>query len=171
MTGSGISWLWPFVDNAPPIGWDEASRYLVLPVLLVVAQFVSSAIITPPTDPEDESAKRTQVHQSKRAVSAWHVAIQQLFSQMLHSSTSINPFLCSENQVILKFLPLMIGWFSLNLPSGLGLYYFANTALTTAQQIWLRKLGGAPPPGHHALCPWCDDAPVLTSSSAVGVRV
>ena len=45
-------------------------------------------------------------------------------------------------QVILKFLPLMIGWFSLNLPSGLGLYYFANTVLTTAQQIWLRKLGG-----------------------------
>ena len=46
-------------------------------------------------------------------------------------------------QVIIKFLPLMIGWFSLNLPSGLGLYYFANTVLTTAQQIWLRKLGGA----------------------------
>ena len=61
MAGSGISWLWPLVDGAPPIGWDEASRYLVLPVLLVVAQFVSSAIITPPPDPEDESAKRTQV--------------------------------------------------------------------------------------------------------------
>ena len=44
--------------------------------------------------------------------------------------------------MILKFLPLMIGWFSLNLPSGLGLYYFANTVLTTGQQIWLRKLGG-----------------------------
>ncbi len=63
VAGSGISWLWPFVDNAPPIGWDEASRYLVLPVLLVVAQFVSSAIITPPPDPEDDSAKRTQVRQ------------------------------------------------------------------------------------------------------------
>ena len=61
MAGSGISWLWPLMDGAPPIGWDEASRYLVLPVLLVVAQFVSSAIITPPVDPEDESAKRTQV--------------------------------------------------------------------------------------------------------------
>ena len=59
--GSGISWLWPLVDGAPPIGWDEASRYLVLPVLLVVAQFVSSAIITPPPDPEDDSAQRTQV--------------------------------------------------------------------------------------------------------------
>lgn len=36
----------------------------------------------------------------------------------------------------------MIGWFSLNLPSGLGLYYLSNTVLTTAQQIYLRKLGG-----------------------------
>ena len=44
----------------PPIGWDEASRYLALPVLLVVAQFVSSAVITLPADPNDDSAKTTQ---------------------------------------------------------------------------------------------------------------
>ncbi len=37
----------------------------------------------------------------------------------------------------------MIGWFSLNLPSGLSLYYFSNTVFTSAQQIFLRKLGGA----------------------------
>lgn len=47
--------------------------------------------------------------------------------------------------MIVKFLPLMIGWFALNLPSGLGLYYLSNTVLTTAQQIYLRKLGGACP--------------------------
>ncbi len=37
----------------------------------------------------------------------------------------------------------MVGWFSLNVPSGLGLYYLSNTFITTAQQVWLRKLGGA----------------------------
>lgn len=36
----------------------------------------------------------------------------------------------------------MIGWFALNVPSGLSLYYFANTVFTTAQQIYLKKLGG-----------------------------
>ena len=59
--GGGTAWLWPLVDGVPPIGWEEASRYLVLPVLLVVAQFISSAVISPPVDPNDDSAKNTQV--------------------------------------------------------------------------------------------------------------
>lgn len=37
----------------------------------------------------------------------------------------------------------MVGWFSLNVPAGLGLYYFSNTVFTSATQIFLRKLGGA----------------------------
>ena len=45
--GSGTAWLLPLVNGAPLIGWEEASKYLVLPVLLVVAQFASSAIISP----------------------------------------------------------------------------------------------------------------------------
>lgn len=49
------------MDGVPPIGWDEASRYLVLPILLVIAQFVSSAVISPPVDPKDDTAKNTQV--------------------------------------------------------------------------------------------------------------
>ncbi len=36
--GAGTDWLFPFVDGAPPIGWEEASAYLVLPVALVLAQ-------------------------------------------------------------------------------------------------------------------------------------
>lgn len=48
ITTRGTEWLYPFVDGAPPIGWDDASRYLILPVLMVVAQWISSSIITPP---------------------------------------------------------------------------------------------------------------------------
>ena len=99
-----MAWLYPFVDGHPPIGWDEASRYLALPVLLVIAQFISTAVISPPIDPNDENAK--------------------------------------TQKAIFAFLPLMIGYFSLNVPAGLSLYYFANSVLTTAQQYWLRKLGG-----------------------------
>jgi YidC/Oxa1 family membrane protein insertase len=48
LAARGTAWLYPFVDGAPPVGWDEAGRYLVLPTLLVVAQYISSKIITPP---------------------------------------------------------------------------------------------------------------------------
>ncbi|KAK9843750.1 hypothetical protein WJX81_004886 [Elliptochloris bilobata] len=103
--GAGISWLYPLVDGAPAVGWETAARYLVLPALLVGAQYASSAIISPPVNPDDDSAKTTKA--------------------------------------LLAFLPLMVGYFALNVPSGLSLYYFANTVITSGQQIWLRKLGGA----------------------------
>lgn len=47
-------------------------------------------------------------------------------------------------KALLTFLPFMVGWFALNVPSGLSLYYFSNTIITSSIQIWLRKLGGAP---------------------------
>lgn len=44
-----------------------------------------------------------------------------------------------NTQLILKFLPLMIGYFSLSVPSGLSLYWLTNNVLSTAQQVWLRR--------------------------------
>ena len=44
-----------------------------------------------------------------------------------------------QTQQILKFLPLMIGWFSLNVPSGLGLYWLTNNIVTTATTLYVRK--------------------------------
>jgi YidC/Oxa1 family membrane protein insertase len=55
ISGGGTSWLLPLVDGVPPIGWDGALPYLVLPVLLVLAQYASSAIISP-IDPNAENA-------------------------------------------------------------------------------------------------------------------
>ncbi|GIL75791.1 hypothetical protein Vretimale_5518 [Volvox reticuliferus] len=104
-SGLGTSWLFPFVDGAPPIGWDAAAAYLTLPVLLVLVQYASSYLTTPPIDPKDENA--------------------------------------NTQRALLVGLPLMIGWFALNVPSGLSLYYLSNTALSAAQQIYLKKLGGA----------------------------
>ena len=31
-------------------------------------------------------------------------------------------------KALFAFLPFMVGWFALNVPSGLSLYYFANTS-------------------------------------------
>jgi YidC/Oxa1 family membrane protein insertase len=33
----------------------------------------------------------------------------------------------------------LAGWFALNVPSGLTLYWFTNNVLTTAQQVWLKR--------------------------------
>ncbi|OMO67735.1 Membrane insertase OXA1/ALB3/YidC [Corchorus capsularis] len=105
-SGSGISWLIPFVDGHPPLGWHDTAAYLVLPVLLVVSQYVSMEIMKPPQT-DDPAQKNTLL--------------------------------------VFKFLPLMIGYFSLSVPSGLSIYWFTNNVLSTAQQVWLRKLGGAKP--------------------------
>ncbi|KAL6847911.1 hypothetical protein ACP4OV_022039 [Aristida adscensionis] len=105
-SGAGVSWLFPFVDGHPPLGWHDTIAYLVLPVLLVASQYVSMEIMKPPQS-DDPSQKNTQL--------------------------------------VLKFLPFMIGYFSLSVPSGLSIYWFTNNVLSTAQQIWLRKMGGAKP--------------------------
>ncbi|KAM7496566.1 hypothetical protein LguiA_020980 [Lonicera macranthoides] len=105
-SGSGISWLFPFVDGHPPLGWHDTAAYLVLPVLLVVSQFVSMELMKPPQT-DDPAQKNTLL--------------------------------------VFKFLPLMIGYFSLSVPSGLSIYWFTNNVLSTAQQVWLRKGGGASP--------------------------
>ncbi|KAF5744620.1 inner membrane protein PPF-1 chloroplastic [Tripterygium wilfordii] len=105
-SGSGISWLIPFVDGHPPLGWHDTIAYLVLPVLLVVSQYVSMELMKPPQT-DDPAQKNTLL--------------------------------------VFKFLPLMIGYFSLSVPSGLSIYWFTNNVLSTAQQVWLRNLGGAKP--------------------------
>eukprot|EP00803_Ostreobium_quekettii_P006574 evm.model.scf_1381.2 EVM.evm.TU.scf_1381.2 scf_1381:11340-23080(+) len=97
--GLGLSWLFPFVDGAPPVGWDDARAYLILPLVLIISQYISQAIMQQKnTDPSQQGA-----------------------------------------QALLKFLPLMLGWFSLNVPSGLTLYWITNNILSTGQQVYLKS--------------------------------
>jgi YidC/Oxa1 family membrane protein insertase len=102
--GSGTAWLFPWVDGAPPLGWSDTIAYLVLPVVLVISQYVSMQLMSPP-ESQDPAQK--------------------------------------QSQAILKFLPLMIGYFSLSVPSGLSLYWLTNNILSTAQQVYLKQGGGA----------------------------
>jgi len=39
----------------------------------------------------------------------------------------------------LKFLPLLIGWFSLNVPAALGIYWVANNIITTALTLQIKS--------------------------------
>jgi hypothetical protein len=44
-----LDWLLPLDENyAPPIGWHDASLYLIVPILTVASQYVSMNILQPP---------------------------------------------------------------------------------------------------------------------------
>lgn len=44
-----------------------------------------------------------------------------------------------EQPAFLQFLPLLIGWFSLNVPAALGIYWVANNFITTALTLQIRS--------------------------------
>lgn len=81
------------------MGWGDTIPFLILPVFLVISQFVSMQMMQPKTeDPQQQQAN-----------------------------------------VILKVLPLMIGWFSLNVPSALCIYWVINNIVTTATTLFIRN--------------------------------
>lgn len=60
---------------------------------------------------------------------------------VVSQSVSMN-LMASKDQdqpALLKFLPLMIGWFSLNVPAALGIYWVANNFITTALTLQIRR--------------------------------
>ena len=83
-SGAGTAWLLPLVNGAPPIGWEEASKYLVLPVLLVVAQFASSAIISP-VNKDDVSSLAVQCSLAGRTL------------PILFSASSLGSLVCCKS--------------------------------------------------------------------------
>jgi len=44
-----------------------------------------------------------------------------------------------QANVILKVLPFMIGWFALNVPAALGIYWVVNNIVTTASTLYVRS--------------------------------
>jgi len=44
-----------------------------------------------------------------------------------------------QQNIVLKLLPLMIGWFSLNVPAALGIYWVVNNIVTTASTLYVRS--------------------------------
>ena len=44
-----------------------------------------------------------------------------------------------QSNLILKVLPIMIGWFALTVPAALSVYWFTNNIVTTATSLWIRN--------------------------------
>jgi YidC/Oxa1 family membrane protein insertase len=95
-----MEWLTEgWVNGIPHLGWETTALYLIMPVMLVIAQSLSLKILTPPSDDP-------QMQQSQR---------------------------------ILKYLPLMIGYFSLSVPAALTIYWFTSNVLSTAVSVGIKK--------------------------------
>lgn len=93
----GSAWLFSnWVDGAPSLGWSDTISFLILPVFLVISQFISMELMTP----KDQQ---------------------------------------QQGNFVLKLLPLMIGWFSLNVPAALCLYWVTNNIVTTATSLIIRN--------------------------------
>jgi len=67
------------------------------------------------------------------------LVVSQFFSMQLMAPKD------QEQPAFLKFLPLLIGWFSLNVPSALGIYWVANNLFTTAISLQIKSSMPAAP--------------------------
>lgn len=64
--------------------------------------------------------------------------LTQSISQRLLTPPSDDPK-AAQTQRILKYLPLMVGYFSLSVPSGLGLYWITNNLISTAISLGIKE--------------------------------
>jgi len=114
----GMQWLTEgWVDGHPAMGWEYAGAFLIMPVVLVLGQKLTMDALTPPEDDKDQS-----------------------------NMTAEEKDTADRSKFILKFLPLLIGYFSLQVPAGLTIYWFTSNLFTLGQSLVIRGYYKANPP-------------------------
>jgi YidC/Oxa1 family membrane protein insertase len=118
---TGMGWLlqgwkasteggFPFV---PQMGWETTLAFLIMPVVLILLQTTTMAVLQPPMDENlSEEEKKTM----------------------------------ETTQTVFKFLPLLIGFFALQVPAGLTIYWFTSNIFTLTQTLGVRAYFKANPP-------------------------
>ena len=66
------------------------------------------------------------------------LTISQVISMNIMQPKTDDPQAQQAN-VILKVLPFMVGWFALNVPSALGIYWVINNIVTTSSTMYVRS--------------------------------
>mmetsp|Transcript_33134 Transcript_33134/g.53788 ORF Transcript_33134/g.53788 Transcript_33134/m.53788 type:complete len:585 (+) Transcript_33134:160-1914(+) len=138
--GVGLKWLYPLIDGEPPIGWDKAIRYLVLPASLVVAQILSSQILASISEKAKKEMEFGDGDDDDGIVTSGENDGEEGEEDKKKKDEEETPIAV---KALTYVLPLVIGYFSLAVPSGLALYYLSNTLISNLQQVYLRELGGA----------------------------
>ena len=128
----GMDWLtqgWTqSVDSGiwtPSLGWETTLAFCVMPVLLVLGQKLTMTALSPPEvdDGRDDADEASMSREEREAKD--------------QADTTKN---------VLKFLPLLIGFFSLQVPAALTIYWFTSNGFTLAQSLAVRKYYEANPP-------------------------
>jgi len=118
----GLDWLTQgWTQNAdgfwqPQMGWETTLAFCVMPVVLVLGQRFTMETLTPPEAEPDPSKSQEELDKE------------------------------DQTKTILKFLPLLIGFFSLQVPAGLTIYWFTSNGFTLSQALLVRKYYEANPP-------------------------
>lgn len=117
----GMQWLtegWTDVNGipTPSLGWETTLAFLVMPLILVLGQKLTMQVLQP-ADLEDESTMSAAEKEN-----------------------------ADRTKTIFKFLPLMIGFFSLQVPAGLTIYWFTSNIFTLSQSLLVRQYYAANPP-------------------------
>jgi len=115
----GMQWLTEgWVDGVPSLGWEATAAFMVMPVVLVLGQKLTMDVLTPPEDPEEDKSGLSKDEKDT----------------------------ADRTKFILKFLPLLIGYFSLQVPAGLTIYWFTSNLFTLGQSVVVRGYYQANPP-------------------------
>ena len=109
----GMEWLtegWQAASDGggltvPPLGWETTIAFLIMPVVLVFLQSLTTQVLRPPVDENASAEDREQLE---------------------------------KTQNILRFLPLLIGFFSLQVPAGLTIYWVTTNLFTLTQWLGVR---------------------------------
>lgn len=126
----GLDWLvkgWTQIEGTwtPSLGWETTLAFCVMPVVLVLGQKLTMEVLAPPdmnagTEEKDEADMTPDEIKAKSSE--------------------------DSTKIVLKFLPLLIGFFSLQVPAGLTIYWFTSNFFTLAQAVGVRKYYEANPP-------------------------
>nr|QKY15079.1 ALBINO3-like protein 1, chloroplastic isoform X4 (ALB4) [Polytomella parva] len=120
---TGLQWLLPLANGQPPVGWPTALSYLAVPVALFALTLAVQEEVFTPSDRRSKS--KTPAN-----------------NEMPVAAKNANP----TNNVFLKYMsPVLMGWFSLQVSSGLSLYWLTNSAINAAIEAKLKR-GPLPKP-------------------------
>jgi len=118
----GMEWLtegWTFADGSlpvPSLGWETTLAFLVMPVILVLGQKFTMSALTAEGGQDTSAMSDEEKEQFEKS------------------------------QGVLKFLPLLIGFFSLQVPAGLTIYWFTSNLATLVQSLGVKAYYKANPP-------------------------
>lgn len=108
----GMSWLTEnWIDGVPRLGWEDTLAYLTIPAILVCSQTLALQLL------------------------GSYKALEQTEGQSGSAASAT-----ASTGLILRALPWMLGWFAMNAPAGLGVYWIFNNIFTTISTVTIKKL-------------------------------